>query len=116
MFSIFLYSVAAYMILYPIQAFIVWIYFLAIMDLKKARNAGTLTNTSQKLGYIALLIGYLLDFIFNITSSILFLEPPRELLFTARVSRHISEPGYRGTLARWACSNLLEPFDKGHCS
>jgi hypothetical protein len=94
-------------------AFATWTLYLAVMMLKQKRD--TLPPFAKACGMGVLWIGYLFDVAFNIMASIAFLEPPRELLFTARVSRHINEPGYRGNLSRWFCSNLLDPFDPGHC-
>lgn len=105
----------AAILLYPLLAFVTWIFFLAVMDLKKARDAGRLTKAAQMLGYLILGPGYALDFLFNVASSFLFIEFPKELLFTARVSRHIKATGWRANLARWFCENLLNPFDPGHC-
>lgn len=103
-------------LIYPLLAFMTWIFFLAVMDLKKAREAGTLTKTATFFAFGVLWIGYVLDMLFNLASSVLFLELPREILFTARVSRHIKGIGWRAKMARWFCENLLNPFDPGHCS
>lgn len=101
---------------YALLAFATWVFFLAIMDLKRARDAGRLTKISEFFAYGVLGIGYALDFLFNVSSSFIFLEPPREWLFTARVSRHIKGSGWRADLARWFCENFLNPSDPGHCS
>jgi len=101
--------------LYFSLAFMTWLFFLAIMSLKHARDAGKLTKTASNLAWPILIIGYPLDFLFNIASSFIFLEFPQEWLFTARVSRHIKGNGWRAALAHWICSNLLNPFDEGHC-
>lgn len=100
---------------YPALAIATWIFFLAIMSLKKARDAGQLTKTAEIFAFPVLCVGYALDFMFNVASSVIFLEPPKEWLFTARVSRHIKQTGWRAALARWFCENLLNPFDAGHC-
>jgi hypothetical protein len=95
-----------------------WGYYLSVMHLKSARDEGRLTVAAKALGYPWLAVGYVVDVIFNaIVGSILFLEPPRELLFTSRVSRLNDRPGWRGALARWVCANLLDPFDPDghHC-
>lgn len=100
---------------YPVLAFVTWIFYLAVMDLKKAREAGRITKIAGMFAYVVLGIGYVFDFLFNVLSSFIFLELPHELLFTARVSRHIKETGWRANLARWFCENFLDPFDAGHC-
>lgn len=94
-------------------AYSTWVHFLAVMMLKQRRDS--LPMVTKRFGYIVLGIGYALDFLFNVSSSLLFLEIPQEWLFTARVSRHVKEVGWRGNLARWFCGVLLEPVDPGHC-
>lgn len=105
----------AAILFYPVLAFSTWIFFLAAMSLKKARDAGRMTNAAKFFGYGVMWIGKPLDFVFNVASSFLFLELPREWLFTSRVSRHIKETGWRADLAKWCCDNFLDPFDPGHC-
>jgi len=104
-----------------------WLFYLAVMHLKEERDRlkklGKDFTTSQKIfGYPILGIGLIIDVFLNFTvGSISFIEPPRidkkEWLFTARVSRWNDTDGWRGDLARWYCSNFLDPFEKGgHCS
>lgn len=94
-----------------------WGAYLSVMHLKVARDAGKLTPAAKILGYPWLAFGLVLDILFNaIVGSLVFLELPREWLFTARVSRWNNEPGRRGDIARWFCNELLDPFDAGgHC-
>ena len=105
----------AAILFYPLLVFTTWIFFLAVMSLKKARDAGRLTKTAEFFSYGVLGIGYPLDFLLNLFSSFIFLELPREWLFTARVSRHIKGAGWRANMAHWFCENFLNPFDIGHC-
>jgi hypothetical protein len=91
-----------------------WIHYLAVMMLKQKRE--TMPKIAEQFGYVVLYVGYAFDILFNIAASIPFLELPLDWLFTSRMKRHVKEDGYRGNLARWFCANLLEPFDKGHCS
>lgn len=95
-----------------------WGYFLSVMHLKSARNAGKLTPASKVLGYPWLAVGYLVDVAFNaVVGTVIFLELPHELLFTARVSRLNDGDGRRAAIARWICRELLDPFDPAghHC-
>jgi hypothetical protein len=67
----------------------------------------------------AALVAVVMDVIFNlIPATIIFLDPPRELLFTQRLDRYEAEDsGWRYTLALWICQNLLNPFQQGgHCT
>lgn len=95
-----------------------WTLYLAVMHLDTARRQGQLTTAAKVIGYPILAVGLALDVLFNaLWGSLLFLEPPRELLFTARVSRLNDDTGWRGKLACWICLELLDPFDPSgkHC-
>lgn len=93
-----------------------WVFFLAVMMLRHARDAGRMPKPTVPFAYFVLAIGYALDVMLNLASSILFIELPREILFTARISRHIREgKGWRKKLATWFCDGFLNPFDAGHC-
>lgn len=100
------------LVLYPL-----WVFYLAVMNLQRARDAGTLTPDAKALGMPVLYLGLLLDFAFNVlVLSVLFLELPRELLVTARVTRHkFQGRGFRQQLAIWFCDNLLDPYDPDGC-
>lgn len=93
-----------------------WLLYLAVMSLKRAR--GELHGPIKVIGYAIAFIGVVIDVIYNvIIGSIIFFEIPKELLFTARCDRHIPQKTWRGSLARWICKYMLDPFDKGgkHC-
>lgn len=94
-----------------------WLYYLAVMSLKRAQDAGTMSPWARRFGYTILAIGYGLDFAVNVfVLSFLLLEPPRELLVTARLSRHIlANSGYRKRFSTWVCANLLDPYDPSGC-
>lgn len=100
-------------------SYALWIFFLAVMNLKRARDMGKLTYTATLLGMPIVYISYILDFICNMgPMTILFLEIPEELLVTSRVCRHIHDSvGYRLKLALWFKNNLLDNFDPtgDHC-
>lgn len=61
------------------------------------------------------------DLVWNCTIAwVMFLEPPKELMFTARCKRHkmswqtsLDGP-WRGRLAWWWCKQL-DQMDPGHC-
>ena len=60
-----------------------WLFYLAVMNLKRVKDAGKLTKAALILGYPILIVGYVLDFISNIlVMTVLLLELPRELLVT----------------------------------
>lgn len=89
--------------------------FLAVMALKsKWDSLYTVTKVIALPGVIA---AALLDIGFNWTIAVvLFLDLPREATFSQRLGRYVPLQTWRGTLARWICSRLLDPFDVGgHC-
>lgn len=96
-----------------------WIFYLAVMALKRARDNQQLTFASKILGYPVLFIGYILDVFVNIfVMSFIFLEVPKETLVTSRLKRWCcASPSWRQRLARWLCENLLNQFDPSgkHC-
>ncbi len=97
-----------------------WFFYLAVMNLKRAKDAGTLSRLAFALGLPFLVCGYVLDLAVNVVvGSVLFVEWPRidGLTLTARLSRHIGEASWRGALARWICGRLLDTFDPSgrHC-
>lgn len=62
----------------------------------------------------------------NLTlASVLFLDPPRSLQFTARCDRYLAGnlswgpkwlKSFRFVQAKWWCKNFLDPFEEGgHC-
>lgn len=99
--------------------YLLWVLYLAICNLYQAKKAGTIQKVALFLGYPLLILGVLLDIAVNITiMSVLFLERPRELLVTQRLTRHIAKgTGWRKKLAYWICSSLLNAFDPSgnHC-
>ncbi len=99
-----------------------WLFFLAIMALKSARNNGKMTKAAMYMAYPLLVVGWLLDFTLNMAATPVFLDLPQEWLLTIRCDRYlsISSPAglnkYRQRFARLLCQNLLDPFQSGgHC-
>jgi hypothetical protein len=98
--------------------YVLWGLFLAVMNLKQARDAATLPRAALIAGIPLLWVGYLLDFVLNVTlASLLFLEPPREMTLSKRFQRWSrQQPGRRQRIAFHALSLFLHPFDRsgGH--
>lgn len=106
-------AIAACLALVPLT----WVLYLAIMSLYRAKSEGKLSTAAKAMGYPFLALGYLSDFLLNLTvGTVLFLELPREVLLSPRVARHKLEgKGYRKVVAAYICDNLLDPFDPSGC-
>ena len=107
-------------LLYPLVAlaatYALWIFFLAVMNLQRARDAGMLSHTAVLLGTPVIGMGYLVDALVNVfVMTFVFLELPRELTVTSRLKRHVAaQDGWRSTLSMWFIP-ILDPFDPtGH--
>lgn len=97
-----------------------WIFFLAVMNLSRAREAGTLQSLALLAAYPVLWVGLILDLIVNLfIASPLLLDFPRETTVTAKLGRLIrTKPdSWRGKCAFWFCSVFLDTFDPSgkHC-
>jgi hypothetical protein len=94
---------------------VTWLFYVAIMHLKEVRD--DLHPVATVNGYILLGIGLPLDVLLNVVvGTIVFLDPPREWLLTARLKRYkIQTFGWRSATSWWLCEHLLNQFDEGHC-
>lgn len=92
--------------------YLLWILYLAVMNLKRIKDAGLISPLALALGYPVLFVGYLLDVLVNITVlTLVLLEFPKELTVTARLKRHNrTSTGWRKSVAVWF-EPLLDPFD-----
>lgn len=97
--------------------YVTWLFYVAFMHIKEHQE-----QNKEALGYLwygvapFFAVALVFDIIFNfVWGTIIFLEPPKELLFTARCSRHIKGAGRRQRIAYWLCTHLLNPYDKDHC-
>lgn len=88
--------------------------FVAIMHARSKRQE--LSLYWKVMLYPLAAIGLVLDVAFNVVfGSLMFLELPRELLFTSRCKRHFRGHGRGQRLAAfWA--KQLNQFDPGHVS
>lgn len=102
-----------------LSIYVLWLFYIAVMGLKRARDNGTISRTALYLGYPILFIGYLLDiFVQVFIASVIFLDIPRDWTLTGRLKRYIAGPeGWRETVAIWFCQYLLNAFDPDgkHC-
>lgn len=96
-----------------INFYILWIFYLAVMNLKRARDSREgLSKLAYYLGVPILIVGLILDFIINVfILSILFLEFPRETTVTSRLKRHKLAGGWRSKVVKKFFVPLLDQFD-----
>ncbi len=94
-----------------------WLFYIAFMGIKTHRvilkeKMGLLWYMVYPIFWLALFMDVLFNFI---CGTMYYRERPKELLFTARCSRHLKGEGTQLARAHYACTYLLDPFDKGHC-
>lgn len=89
-----------------------WVFYLAVMALKRARDTVGLSKWALRFGYPVLFIGLLLDIAVNwLVVTIILLEFPQETTVTARLKRHNREStGWRLAVVKFF-EPLLDPFD-----
>jgi hypothetical protein len=97
--------------------YLTWVFYAAVMNLKRVRDAGKLTGVNRALGMLTLAIGLLFDLAVNwLIATVLFAELPRvgEWLLSARITRLIAEDcGWRRRLALFMRTQLLDHLDPG---
>jgi hypothetical protein len=97
---------------------VTWTLYVAVMQLKKHFKA--MHIVAKAFAVPVVVLGVAFDFVLNVTvGSVIFLDPPREWLLTARLKRYHGNAasGWRGKTAEWICTNLLDQFDPDgdHC-
>jgi hypothetical protein len=92
---------------------LLWVFYLAVMNIKRVRDMGRLGKVATTLGYPVLLVGIVLDVFCNVVVfTLLLAELPQEWTVTARLKRHKrTSTGYRKRVADWFGSELLDSFD-----
>lgn len=101
---------------FVLVTWLLFVFYAAVMSLKRARDDGRMSWSMKAMALPALYIGLLLDIAVNVTvCTVLFLELPRELLVTSRLTRHAQGAGWRSAIARWICVNLLDALDPSGC-
>lgn len=96
--------------------YLLWIFYLAVMNLKRVRDEGKLHGIAYALGLPILYVGLLLDVFVNwVLMTVVFLEFPKETLVTSRLKRHwkTAPNSWRGKFARKFSNIMLDEFDDG---
>jgi hypothetical protein len=99
-----------------LSVWLLYVFYSAVMHFKEARDSGVMGWPMKTLAYPALGAGLALDVSVNLTfCTVLFLELPKELLVTSRLSRLQKGTGWRAKVAGWICVNLLDALDPSGC-
>jgi len=89
-----------------------YVFYAAVMNIKRVRDMGKLTTLGKVFGYPTLVIGLILDLLVNwFVMTLILLEVPRELTVTSRLKRHHTEStGYRLAVVKFF-EPVLDPLD-----
>ncbi len=101
-----------------LTVWLLFVFYAAVMALKRARDEGKLGPAMACFAYPTLYVGLVLDALVNIVvCTVIFLELPKEVLVTSRLTRHalLYPNTWRGKLSRWICSHLLDALDPSGC-
>jgi hypothetical protein len=111
------FALGAYVVFAVFGHIALWILYLAVMNLKRARDTypTALDNpVIRVLGTATLVVGYVLDFLLNVlVHTVLCLELPKETTISARLKRYNEDQNewvWRRAVAAWFAP-LLDPFD-----
>jgi hypothetical protein len=89
-----------------------WVFYIAVMGLKRVRDTVGLSPWALRFGYPILIVGYVLDVLVNwFVFTVVMLEIPKELTVSSRLKRHNQEStGWRLKIVKFI-EPLLDPFD-----
>ena len=96
-----------------------WAFYVLVMGIYRAYLAKRLGIINLILGAPFVVVGLLLDMFVNVViAPIIFLDLPKELLLTTRLTKYRTcDSLWRRTIAAFICDNLLDVFDPSgnHC-
>jgi hypothetical protein len=89
-----------------------WVFYIAVMGLKRVRDTVGLSPWALRFGYPILIVGYVLDVLVNwFVFTVVMLEIPKELTVSSRLKRHNQEStGWRLKIVKFI-EPLLDVFD-----
>lgn len=89
-----------------------YVFYAAVMNIKRVRDMGKLTRLGMVFGYPTLVMGLVLDLLVNVfVLSVLLVELPRESTVTSRLKRHnATSTGWRLALVKFF-EPVLDPLD-----
>lgn len=102
-----------------LYAYLGWLLYILVMGVYRAHLCRRLSGVTKALLLPVVVVALLSDCLGNVViATALFLDPPREALFTDRLKRYKAESfGWRGAVADLICEHLLDVFDPtgDHC-
>jgi hypothetical protein len=101
-----------YLLVSALATYVLWGFYLASMNIKRAKENGLLTRRAEILALPMLVIAYVLDCLVNwFVMTVVLLELPKEPTVTERLKRHNNgSDSWRTSVAIWI-EPLLDPFD-----
>ena len=101
-----------YLIFAVTSSYLLYVWYAAVMNVKRVRDMGKLEQVGKLFGYPTLIIGLILDLIVNVfVMTILMYEVPRELTVTSRLKRHNrTSQGWRLKVVKFF-EPMLDPLD-----
>ena len=105
-------SFVNYLLFALAATYALWVFYIAVMGLKRVRDTVGLSPWALRFGYPVLIVGYVLDVLVNwFVFTVLILEIPKELTVSSRLKRHNQEStGWRLKIVKFF-EPLLDPFD-----
>jgi hypothetical protein len=101
------------LIIYTVLSFyIMWVFYLAVMNLKRVRDEKKLTPLVTAVASPLIASAIALDVLLNvIVLTVVFMEIPKEYTISQRLRRYNNtEKGYRLKVAKFM-EQFLDPFD-----
>lgn len=100
--------------------YLCWILYVVIMGTYRAHLTDRLTGFNRYMSIPIVVLGIVFDIIGNlILATIIFMDVPREWMFTDRLKRYKNSDKLtrRSKIATYICDNILDPFDprNNHC-
>ena len=104
--------VLSYVLTCLATTYLLYVFYCAVMNIKRVRDMGKLTIVGKVFGYPTLVIGLILDLFVNVFfMTFLLLELPQELTVTSRLKRHNQEStGWRLAVVKFF-EPVLNPLD-----
>lgn len=109
---IYLISVLFYLLFAVVSSYLLYVWYAAVMNVKRVRDMGKLEKVGKLFGYPTLVIGLILDLIVNVfVMTILMYEIPKEFTVTSRLKRHNkNSTGWRLKVVKFF-EPMLDPLD-----